>query len=533
MTTTTESPAATSTRVAPPAEEAPGLYRIVTSGDHKTVGRLYIAFSLIFGVASLVVGALVGFERVDTKSVSIFSDTPTYFQAFTFARVSLVFLVVLPLLVGLAIAVVPMQVGSPAIAFPRAAAASFWGWLVGSGVLIASYAIDGGLGRLGEAGTDPDAMALTMLALGMVVVSIVLAAVCLSTTVVTLRTAGMSLRRVPLFSWSVLVAASVWAVTLPVLLANLLLAYVDFRTGAAQQFGLPAAMYTNVSWAFRAPQVFAYVIPAIGIVCEIIPVAAKRRQRNHDVLLGALAVFGLLSAGFYAQTAQSQTRFVYVVAGLALLLPTLALLGGWFDTLVRGKLTVSAPFVLALVTLLLLVAAVATAALRVISSVDLLGTSATAGQMHLTLFAGLAGGIAGIVYWSPKLSGRTIPVPAALGIGVLVLLGAAAAGITDVISGILDQPDGINPGAVRDGVEALNLVSAIGIVVVGIAVVLTLLTYLRTQVGGVTHAPANPWGGHTLEWATVSPPPIGNFAEPLPEVRSERPLLDQTEEVSA
>jgi heme/copper-type cytochrome/quinol oxidase subunit 1 len=529
--TITESPAAAPARTVSAAEEPAGLYAVVTTGDHKMLGRLYVVLSFLFFLLVAVLGVLNGLEKVDTQSLDVFGDTTSYFQSFTLARLALVFLVVLPLFVGLATAVVPLQVGSPSIVFPRAATAAFWGWVVGSGVLLASFITDGGLGSLVEGSTDSDAVSLTLLGLGLVVVSLCLASVCIATTVIAARTPGMSLRRVPLFSWSMLVAATLWLVTLPVLLGDLVLIYVDYRHGQVQ-FGLPAAINQQVAWVFWQPQVYAWVIPVLGIMAEIVPVSARVRQRQHDVLLGAIALFGLLAFGAADQTFDLQDNFLYPAVGFAVLLPLLMVLGGWGDTLRQGRPDMKSPvgaLLLGTAGVLLLLAGAAGGALRVLDPLDLLNTSATDGVFDLVLLAGVAGGAAGVVFWASKLVGRAFPEGIARLAALPLLGGAALIGIPQVIAGFLDQPGGIVDGPVKDGVDLLNVISVVGAFVLALGAVALLAGLVRTLAPGPRHAPSNPWGGHTLEWATLSPPPLGNFREPLPEVRSERPLLDPRE----
>jgi heme/copper-type cytochrome/quinol oxidase subunit 1 len=535
--TITESPAAAPARsVSGPASGAAtaGLYDVVTTGDHKTLGRLYVGFAGLFFLATAVLGVVNAVEKADTESLDVFGDVTTYFQAFWAYRLGLVFLVVLPLFVGLANAVVPLQVGSPSVTFPRAAAAAFWTWLVGSGMLIASFATDGGLGELADGATRSDSVALTLVALGMVIVALCLAAVCIATTVIAARTTGMTLRRVPLFSWSMLVASFVWLCTLPVLFANLVLAYVDYRHGQLR-YGLPAAINLQFQWAFWQPQVYAYAIPVLGIMSEIVPVAARVRQRMHEVLLVGIALFGLLSFGAFAQRFDIQDNFLYPAVGIAVLLPLLVVLGGWGDSLRQGRPGAKGPLgalLLLTVAVLMLFAGAAAGALRVIDPFDLLATSATDGVFNLVLLAAVAGGIGGTVYWSAKLTGRLFPEGIARALTLPLLGGIALAGIPDVISGFLDQPTGLVDGSVKDGVQALNVVSLVGLVLVALAALGFLAGYARLLAGGPRYAPNNPWQGHTLEWATVSPPPVGNFSEPLPVVRSERPLLDPVPEAT-
>jgi heme/copper-type cytochrome/quinol oxidase subunit 1 len=355
--------------------------------------------------------------------------------------------------------------------------------------------------------------------------------VCIATTVIGGRTAGMSLHRVPLFSWSMLVASFVWLVTLPVLIANLTLAYVDFRNGRVL-YGDAAAIRLQVDWVFWQPQIYACAIPVLGVMSEIVPVAARVRQRMHEVQLVGIALFGLLSMGAFAQSYEVQDNFLYPAVGIAALLPLLIVLGGWGDSLSQGKPSTKGPLgalLLSTVAVLMLFAAVASGALRVIDPFDLIGTSADDGVFTLALLAAIAGGMAGAVYWSAKLTGRLVPEGIARTLALPLLGGIALAGIPDVVSGFLDQPGGDFVGDVKDGVDVLNVVSLIGVLLVALAALGFLLAYAKTLVAGPRYAPNNPWQGHTLEWATVSPPPVGNFGEPLPVVRSERPLLDPAE----
>ncbi|MEZ5179466.1 MAG: cbb3-type cytochrome c oxidase subunit I [Acidimicrobiales bacterium] len=174
------------------------------TGDHKVIGRLYIVTALVFGIAIVVLGGLLGFEATAPGTIDVFTSS-TVFQSFTLFRVSSVFLLAIPLVLGVAMAIVPLQVGARSIAFPRAAAASYWGWLMGSILLLVSYAINGG-----PAGGRSSGVNLFLASFGLVVVSIVVAAIALATTVLALRHTGLSLSRTPLFAWSVAVASIMW-----------------------------------------------------------------------------------------------------------------------------------------------------------------------------------------------------------------------------------------------------------------------------------------------------------------------------------
>src|SRR4051794_10321447 len=206
----TEASADVATGFAVPAPR--GVAGVLGSGDHKTLGRLWIGTSLVFGVVSL---AFLAWFEVDAMTRSTTAGVKESAAAhFTLGTVGLVLGFLVPLFIGLATLVVPLQVGAATIAFPRAAAAALWGWIVSAVVFGVSYlpGLGGGIG-----GSLVNGSVLAYLALIGLVGSLVLASVCVATTVITLRPTGMDLDMVPLFSWSMVVASAVWILTLPAL----------------------------------------------------------------------------------------------------------------------------------------------------------------------------------------------------------------------------------------------------------------------------------------------------------------------------
>jgi heme/copper-type cytochrome/quinol oxidase subunit 1 len=267
----------------------------------------------------------------------------------------------------------------------------------------------------------------------------------------------------------------------------------------------------------------------LGIMSEIVPVAARVRQRMHEAQLIGIALFGLLAYGAWAQRFDVQDNFLYPAVAFAIVLPLLMVFGGWLDSLRQGRPTGKGPvgsLLLATVASLMLLAAAVSGALRAIKGLDLLATSATDGVFELALYAAVAGGIAGVVYWSAKLTGRLFPEGIARGIALPLLGGIALVGIPQVVAGFLDQPAGLVNGSVKDGVQLLDVLSVIGLILVALAVLGYVAGLAKVLARGPKFASNNPWQGHTLEWSTISPPPVGNFTEPVPAVRSERPLLD-------
>ena len=534
---------------APP--QGDGLYRLVASNDHKMVGRLWIGASIAFLILLAVLGVVNNLERADTDAFSIFSGVSGYFQGWVLFRTGIIFMVVVPMFIGIATAITPLQVGSASIAFPRLAAASFWAWLFGSIVHAVSFAVDGGFGF--AANTRSDSTLLSITSFGAMLIALLTASVCIATTVVALRSTGMTLLRVPTFSWSMLVATSVWLFSFPVLLAGLIFSYVDLKYGEVVDFGNADLMWDRISWAWAQPQIYAYAIPVLGIFGEIIPVLAKQRQPLREATLSFIGLFGLLSFGAWAQSFYptieatnadaGQFRnvviykgFLYGAFAVAAVLPVLAVFGGGLDTIRRGSAPKpSAALLGAVLGALLLLTAAIVGFIRVMPFADVLHEnnillSSTTAQMGLVVGASLTAAVGAISYWSPKLFGGYGGNGAGIG-GVMAFAGAGAIlGLANLVAAFDGQPD-IAVDTVGDLANTMNMLSIMG----SAMLILGGLSILGVIVPAATSdetLPDDPWEGHTLEWAAPSPPPVGNFVEPLEPVLSAEPLLDELEEVN-
>src|SRR4051812_8395573 len=298
-----------------------GLAGLLGTGRHRSIGRLWVGTSLVFLVVSGGVGIALGAERLKPETYNVF-DVNSFAQALSLHGVSGTFLFALPILVGLAIIVVPRQVGAETIAFPRAAAAAYWAYLIGGALLIVSYLINGGPFGGHEQGVD-----LFLASLAMVVVALVLASICIATTVLALRVPGLTLARVPMFAWSMLVAATIWIASLGLLFGILVLLYVDHRHRVFV-FGADDQIAAWLRWTITQPQVFAIAIPVLGVVGDIVPVFTRTSARLRSVQLGAIGAFGALSFGAWTYLAFAHPKLpeqaLYVAVGFAVLLPLLA-----------------------------------------------------------------------------------------------------------------------------------------------------------------------------------------------------------------
>ncbi len=523
--------AAASASAPPGAASAPlkpvGAAAWLVTGDHKKIGRLFIGASLIYAIAGMVIAALLGIERIDSSATQILKLNAVS-QLFSLYLLGMAFLFTIPLFLGIAICVVPLQLGARTLAFPRAAAASFWGWLVASGVLIASYIMNGGPG-----GGDAKGVDLFLLSFAALVLSLMLAAICVGATVLALRAPGMTIDHAPLSAWGFMVGSLLLLLTLPVLLAELALMWVDHRYGRIA-FGGNYGISPRIVWTVAQPQIYVYALPAIALLAEVAPIFARRRPDppQGTIMAGALTLMGVLGFGAYVQPVlypQVTERFFYKAMVIGSVVPVLIVLLISLRVLGKDRPRLRAPLVFALAATLTVLAGTVAGALSTFNSLSLVGTTWQQGQYELVVIGGgLLGGFGALVLWGPKIWGRRLSEIAASALGLLLFLTILLMAGGNLAAGLLDQPAGETNYVGRGGTGFFNVCVAAGAISVTILTIAGVLLLLRGFTKGEP-AGDDPWEGHTLEWATTSPPPNGNFAAPLPEITSDRPLLDLRE----
>lgn len=559
--TMTDSPPVADTALAAASPRVVGLFDALTTTDHKRIGRLWLRSGLLALLAATIVGVVLSIENSNSSADDLFGGVNNYFQFFSLYRFGLVLLVVAPLFVGIATVVVPMQVGATNIAFPRAAHGAVWLFMIGAGITVVSVVAGGGWGALdGVSSGERDAIALTLVGTALVIVSLLVASICIATTVVSLRTAGMNLLRVPLFAWSMLVATSVWLLTLPIALGNLALIYFDLRGGPGT-YGTAEgsdAVYTQLGWLVEQPQVYAFAIPVLGVLGQIAPVVAGRRHVQHTVAVILIGLFGLLSVGGWSQPwfqgPSHDEKFIFIVFGLFAVLPVLSSIGAATDTIAKSSIAkssdegdgadisgfLSVHGLGAIAGALLLLAATVAGLARVIQPWDLGGRTTITAVMNLALYGAVVAAIAGIWFWAPKISGKELPVSMGRLILLDVVAGAVLLGGADFVSGFLEAPAFAyqvpdNPAPLvaapsnQGLVEVMNVIGAVGAVLIALGV-LGVFAALAKAAREDEPVDDNPYGGQTLEWTTSSPPPSGNFSEPPERVVSEAPVLDAVSE---
>lgn len=506
----------------------------ITSADHKQVGRLFMGAGLLGLLGALVLAVLVGVERIDTKGFQLLDDGAAI-QVLSAFRVLVAFGAVAPLLIGLAVAVVPLQLGAKALALPRVAAAGFWTWLVGIGLTIASIIANGGPG-----GGDEDMVDLFLASMVLVALGLAMAAGSLATSVLTTRAPGMGLLRVPMLAWSALAGSVALLATLPVMVGTTIYLYVDHRYARAA-FGGNAGILEWMGWSLSQPHTYVLGIVAFGVLADVVPVMARIRQPQRSAVLVAI---GLVTVAVLGVVTQLTARLPWEGDGffddagtkLADLLPyllfygvpVLGVLGVVALSLLAlrsGRPRLRAPLVFGLLGVLLMLAGMAGQLLFAVDDAGLAGTVFEEAQFVLVTHGAVLVALGGVAYWGPKLWGRKLPDPPAILLALVGALGVALAGGAYAIAGFADQPAAVLDGFRYSGPqEALNAIAAVGEALLLLAVLAFVLLAVRSFAAG---APAgdDPWDGQTLEWATSSPPPDHNFAE-LPVVSSPEPLTD-------
>lgn len=488
---------------------AGGLAGLLGTGRHRSIGRLWVGTSLVFLGVTGGLGVALGSRRLQPDHYGAFNKD-NFNQTLSLHGVAGVFLFALPILIGIGTIVVPRQLGAKTIAFPRAAAAAYWAYLIGGALVVVSYLINGGPFGGNEQGVD-----LFLASLAMVVVALVLASVCIATTVLALRVPGMTLARIPLFAWSMLVATTIWIASLGLLFGLLVLLYVDHRYRVFV-YGANVDIASWLRWTITQPQVFAFAIPALGFIGDAVPVFARTRARMHGVQMAAIGAFGGLSFGAWTflsfKYEHASEQALYVAVGFAVLLPLLAFTAATAETLRHGRPHLSSPLLFAISALLMLLAAAAAGAVRVIHAFRLVGTTADSSVIHYTLGATAIAAIGAVHYWWPHVLTRPLKEGLARLTAVVLLVGVALLALPDVISGFRDEPQGSLYTTVRNGVAALNGVSFVGGLIVLAAIVLFIVNLAVSMARDPEGDAVDPWEGHTLEWAadphalTVSSP---------------------------
>ena len=517
--------------------------------DHKRIGRLYTGVGLLALLATATLGVVLGVERADDGAKLV--DADSLLQLFQAYRVGLVFAAIIPIGLGLAIAVVPLQLGARSLAFPRLALTGFYSWLGGLVLTMTALGANGGIG-----GGDEQAVDLFLAGQGLMIIGLIASAGCVATSVLTTRAPGMTMRRVPLFAWSALISTLGMLLALPVMFGAIIYLFVDHRYGQFN-FGGSEGIRTWIGWGYSVPAIIVYALPAIGVAAETLPVAFKHRQVLRGFKFAGIALIGVTALAATTQQFVSAVTIdtdsetfirgavpFLIFAGLPLLGLVMSLGLGLLTAqqgLANGRPKIAAPFVFSLFGVLMIAVGIAANFVLGITDLELLGTSFEEGATLFVVYGAALGVIGGLIFWAPKLSGRVIPDKRVFPLALVGVAGATLAGAPMLIAGFLDQPGGLpaNDADVSNMLTIGNIDQGVLWNTVSLAghglMALTVLSFVLLMLKMLTEADQpvdnNPCGGHTVEWGTSSPAPAQNY-DNVVTVASPEPQFDMTYEAS-
>ncbi len=534
----------------------------VTTTDHKKIGILYIYTAFFFFLAGGIEAELIRIQLATPANK--FLSPEVYDQIFTMHAITMIFLFIMPVLTGFGNYVVPLMVGARDMAFPRLNAFGYWLILFGGIFLYSSFAMgaapNGGwfnyqpLGEsspacLGQAIAQANAAAtgcfangpnvdFWLLGLNLLGIASITSALNFIVTVFRMRAPGMTINRMPLFVWMTIVTSFLLVFALPSLTTASALLLLDRHLGThfyqAGANGDPL-LWQHLFWSFGHPEVYILILPAFGIISEVLPVFSRKPIFGYTFIAWSGVAIGFLSFTVWAHHMfavglPTIAQAFFASATTLIAIPTAVKIFNWVATVYGGKLKFNVPMLFALgFIVMFLIGGLNGAALAVVPF-DYQATDSyfVVAHIHYVLFGGSVFGIfAGLYYWFPKMSGKILDERLGQLHFWLMLIGMNVTFFPMHILGLLGMPRRQYTYAGNLGWNQLNLIATIGALILFLSIVVFLVNWALTifvprfaKVAG-----NDPWDAFTLEWDTTSPPAAYNF-ETIPVVRSARPFYD-------
>jgi cytochrome c oxidase subunit 1 len=524
-----------------PAAPYSGLLSWLTTVDHKRIGIMYMAMALTFFAISGVLALIIRLEL--SAPGRQFVTAEFYNQLFTMHATGMIFLFVIPFFTGIGNYLVPLQIGAPDMAFPRLNALGLWLALFAGLLMFGGFLVEGGSAGAGWTAYPPLSnstfspmlgMDLWILGLQLLGISSILGSVNFLVTVANMRAPGMTWRRIPLFTWSVVTAQGMVLAATPMLTGALTMLLTDRQFGtrffdAAQ--GNPR-LWQHMFWFYSHPAVYIMILPAMGIVSDVLPVFSRKPIFGYLAIMISTILIGVL--GFtswlhhmFTVGANPIVETLFMLTTMIIAVPTGLKIFNWIATLWGGSLQFKTPLTYSLGFIALFLIGGISGVFQASVPLDeqLHDTYWVVGHIHYVLFGGSVFGIfAGLFYWWPKITGRMLSEKLGNIQFWLMFIGMNVTFFPMHILGLLGMPRRYVDYPVGRGWEIHNIIATVGAFLVAFSVLLFFINIAVTAWRG-QKADADPWEANTLEWATSSPPPPHNFNR-LPPVTSDRPLWD-------
>jgi cytochrome c oxidase subunit I len=529
----------TAARALPAPREHIGLVGWLTTTNHKHIGILYMATTLVFfGVA----GALAVVIRADLMTPNHpLVDREFYAELFTLHGTGMIFLVIAPFALGLANYMLPLQIGAPDMAYPRLNALSYWLFLLGGLVILSGLLTRGGAAAAGwfayaplsTTGSQGNGVDLWAMGLLLTSASSIMTAINLLATTLLYRAPGMIMWRMPIFCWDMIVTSLLILMAFPPLATTLALILID-RNLSGHVFdpshGGSAVVYQHLFWFFGHPEVYIMILPYFGIITDIIPVFARKPVFGYvGMVLSTLAIAGLSMAvwAHHMFATGAVLNPFFSAMSLLIAVPTGIKYINWIGTMWKGALVFPTAMLFTIGFLLNFLLGGASGVMIASPPIDFWAedTYFIVAHMHYVLGGGsMFAAIAAIYYWFPKITGVMLRESWGRLQFWLMFIGFNATFWPMHLLGLEGMQRRIYTYPALPGWHTLNLIATLGSDVLG-AGVLVFVWNLYVSLRHPVAAGADPWGGFTLEWATTSPPPEFNFTT-LPQIRSNRPTFD-------